>query len=86
MITVNPIVARVLSIVAKPLATEGDGRFERLDVIAKLDVSSPGDYALGSYIARGGRGFDHSESRPIAIGRGRQTLTASIPGKPFGMR
>jgi len=78
-INVYPIVARLLSVVAKPV--DGDGRFERLDITAELDVSYPGNYGFGFSIASGGRKLTPPGSQRTALGRGRQTITASLSGR-----
>ena len=71
-----PLVARFLSLTATPVDTNGNGKFERLDVLATLDVVVPGKYSMGFQIADtaskdiyslGGATFD----------RGRHQLTVS---------
>jgi hypothetical protein len=78
---VDPVVARLLSLAVKAVDEDGDGRFERLDVTAELDVFDPGDYALGFSITSAGRKPNLPAGRWMTLGQGRQTITVSLSGK-----
>ena len=80
-IGVNPIVARVLSLGAKAVDENGDGRFDRLDITAELDVAYAGYYTLGFSIASARRPTNPQRANRVKLGRGRQTLTTSVPGQ-----
>ncbi len=78
---VHPIVARLLSVTANAINANGDKRFDRLDIVAQLDVSYPGDYGFGVSIRNAaGQRFARASSK-INLTRGRQTLTISVPAK-----
>lgn len=77
---VYPIVARLVSLTALPVDEDGDGKFDRLDVTAELDVSYPGTYQMGCTFTSGGHTFRvyAAKSSPNRLARGRRTLTLSF--------
>jgi len=79
-IIVYPIVARLVSLTARPVDEAGVGKFDRLDVTAELDVSYPGTYRMGLTFTSGGHTFRvyAAKSSPEKLARGLQSLTLSF--------
>lgn len=74
---VQPVVARVISLDAGGVDVDGDGKFDRLDVTAVLDVIIPGEFMFSACAADA-----MHRSVPVfateKLAAGRQKLTASI--------
>ena len=49
-IMLNPIAARIISVDAAGVDTNGDGKFDRLEVAAEFDVSIPGEFELSASV------------------------------------
>jgi hypothetical protein len=81
----RPLVARFLSLTAKPVDTDGNGKFDRLDVSAVLDVLVPGKYDMDFRIADTGS-KDISSFGGADLSKGRQQLTVSISAKEMRHR
>jgi hypothetical protein len=83
---VNPVVARVVSLTATPVDVDGDGKFDRLDVTAELDVTIRGDFLFGFSVNSNGRevlpkwGGGRPAGTRTTLSKGRQKLTTSFPG------
>lgn len=78
---VSPVVARVLSLDARAVDVDGDGKLDRLDITTELDVIVPGEYSESIYL------MDASKKRIGDVGganatlqAGHQTLTKSLAG------
>jgi hypothetical protein len=84
---VNPVVARLVSVAATPVDVDGDGKFDRLDITAELDVILPGNYLFGFSVKSNGRevlpkkGGDRPAGKQTTLSQGRQKLTQSFPGR-----
>jgi hypothetical protein len=76
---VAPVVARLVSVEANPVDSDGDGKFDRLDLIADLDVVTPGNYLVAFSVAdQQQRTVQATTSADLRAGR--QSMTAHIDG------
>ena len=80
-----PLVGRFLSLTAKPVDTNGNGKFERLDVLAMLDVVVPGKYFMVFRVADAAS-KEVSSFGAAALGKGRQQITLSISARDMRHR
>lgn len=80
-VAVNPVVARLLSLTTDAIDVDGDGKLDRLDVTANLDVFIPGKFALGFSITDAAGRKVLPGSRGMILQQGRQLLTNSLPSK-----
>ncbi len=80
-----PLVARFLSLTAKPVDTNGNGKFERLDVSAMLDVVMPGKYFMDFRVADAAS-KEVSSFGATALSKGRQQITLSISARDMRHR
>jgi hypothetical protein len=76
---VRPVVARILSLDAKAVDVDGDGKFDRLDITTNLDVIVPGEFLVTVYLT------DAKQRKVMGVTRadlqvGHQSLTGSIAG------
>lgn len=81
-VPVNAVVARVVSLSAEGVDTNGDGKYDRLDVTGELEVVTPGVFdfsanvsdAMGRQLPSPNEAWTRQE-----LGVGRHALTVSVP-------
>ncbi|MGA3205543.1 MAG: hypothetical protein ABSF12_23870, partial [Bryobacteraceae bacterium] len=80
---VNPVVARLVSIAATPVDVDGDGKFDRLDITAELDVVLPGVYLFGFSVKSRQVRLEPDGRRPL---RDRRRVGGPIGQRECGWR
>ena len=79
-LNVSALVARFLSLKTNPVDADGNGKFDRLDITAMLDVFVPGDYDMNLELRDpASKGLlSHCKA---TLEAGRQQITMSIPAR-----
>jgi hypothetical protein len=76
-VTVSPVVATFVLLTERAVDDDGNGRPDRWELTATLDVATPGKYEMRFDLSGDGGGTGGEASATLAVGR--RKLTASIP-------
>lgn len=76
-VMVTPVVARLLGLTETPVDVNKNGKFDRLDITAKLSVVVPGEFEMRVDISSGKSGALLSTRKQLAAGEHTLTVTLS---------